>query len=307
VFACPLLRVVPMSAGAVCLWFVNCVATLSLLSIALTPPAAAANEPSSSVAAGRAVQVALRGQVPVDDYPAIQSKSDRIWAYLAGRFALADLTAAPSVQFEPFDPAGQSPAWSAWQKAWIRTHPEIWHDWSAMQPARSGTDVSVEWIDSHVDSVFPFPKHFLAFHYDGSNRIQIDPNRTFIESMQIFLDGERRGRSGQGFYSLGHEMLHYALELRGVEPKRLHHCLMLYTHGDDDTPALMQEVADHLVEHQIIAPIARLRGLRTEHSLRPCARLTDDDLALVADFRKRLTASAPSSSPAAGFGSAVAE
>jgi len=301
------LRITPMSASAICHLLVDCIATVCLLLVALTPTAAAANEPSSSVESRAAAQVALRGQVPVDDYPAIQSKSDLIWAYLADRFVLADLTAAPTVQFEPFDPAGQSPAWSAWQKDWIKTHPEIWHDWSAMQPARSGTNVSVEWIDSHIDSVFPFPKHFLAFHYDGSNRIQIDPNRTFIESMQIFLDGERRGRSGQGFYSLGHEMLHYALELRGVEPKRLHHCLMLYTLGDDDTPALMQEVADHLVEHQIIAPIARLRGLRTEHSLRPCARLSDDELALVADFRKRLSVSAPSTTPAAGLGSAVAE
>ncbi len=309
VSACPCLRVAPTSAGAICSRLVGCIGVLCLLLEALTPTAAAANEPSPSIESeSRAgVQVTLRGQVPVNDYPAIQAKSDLIWVFLTNRFSLESLTPAPTVQFEPFDLAGQSRAWSAWQKDWIRTHPAIWHDWSAMQPAQSGTDVSMEWIDSHIDSVFPFPKHFLAFHYDDSNRIQIDPQRTFIEPMQVFLDGERRGRSGQGFYSLGHEMLHYALELRAVDPKRLHHCLMLYTHGDDDAPALMQELADHLVEHEIIAPIARLRGLRTEHSLRPCARLTDDELALVAGFRKRLAAGAPSTDPTAGFGSAVTD
>jgi len=82
---------------------------------------------------------------------------------------------------------------------------------------------------------------------------------------------------------------------------------MLYPHGDDDATALMQELADHLVEHHIIAPIARLRGLRTEQSLRPCARLTDDELALVADFRKRLAVGARSASRAAGSGRALAE
>ena len=69
----------------------------------------------------------------------------------------------------------------------------------------------------------------------------------------------------------------------------------------------MQEVADYLVEHHIIAPIARLRGLRTEGSLRPCARLTDEELALVAEFRTRLAVSAPSTSSAAVLGRALAE
>jgi hypothetical protein len=170
-------------------------------------------------------------------------------------------------------------------------------------------DVSPEWINSHIDSVFPFPRNFVAFHYDGTNRIQIDPRRAFIDSMQVFIDGERRGRSGQGFYSLGHEMLHYALELRGVEQKKLHHCLMLYTERRGDTtsalmpapmPALMEEVADHLVEEQIIAPIARLRGLMTEHSLRPCNRLTDEELAQVADFRARLAPGGNSAAATAG-------
>ena len=106
-----------MSASAICHLLVDCVAVLCLLLVALTPTAAAANEPSSLVESRGAVKVALRGQVPVDDYPALQSKSDLIWAYLADRFVLADLSPAPTVQFEPFDPAGQSPAWSAWQKA----------------------------------------------------------------------------------------------------------------------------------------------------------------------------------------------
>jgi hypothetical protein len=305
-------------------WLRRAVAYYFLLG-ASTPFAAFATEPvaandakvvepvANRVASGVPSAVALRGQIPVDDYPAIQSKSDRIWFYLRRRFALSDLTPAPTVQFQPFDLAAQSPDWSAWQKDWIRTHPTIWRDWSAMQPARSAADTSAEWIDSHIDSVFPFPKNFIAFHYDGTNQIQIDPLRGFRDSMQVFVDGERRDRNGRGFYSLGHEMLHYALELRGVSQKKLHHCLMLYT--DDDSgdapavtsalmpalmPALMEEVANHLVDEHIIAPVARLRGLRTEQSLRPCARLSDDELAQVASIRERLAVSVTVTAPAAG-------
>jgi hypothetical protein len=285
----------------------------------LTPLSAAGTKPIDSALD----HVALRGQVPTEEYPAVQSKSDRIWSYLVERFALSARAPTPTVQFQPFDLARQSPGWSAWQKDWIRTHPAIWRDWSAVQPARLTTaispevppDVSPEWINSHIDSVFPFPRNFVAFHYDGTNRIQIDPRRAFIDSMQVFIDGERRGRSGQGFYSLGHEMLHYALELRGVEQKKLHHCLMLYTERKGDTtsaltpalmPALMEEVADHLVEEQIIAPIARLRGLRTEHSLRPCNRLTDEELAQVADFRARLAPGGNSAAATAGVSDGTA-
>lgn len=284
-----------------------------LLIIASMSFHAAATQPQAQDDGQSLGRVALLGQIPVEQYPAVQSKADRIWSYLVRRFALPDETPTPVVQFAPFALASQAPAWSVWQKDWIKTHPAIWRDWSAMQPTRSSAEVSVEWIDSHIDSVFPFPKNFLAFHYDGTNRIQIDPKRTFIDSMQVFIDGERRGRSGQGFYSLGHEMLHYALETRGVAQKKLHHCLMLYR-GDakDDAsadalppPALMEDVATHLVEEHIIAPIARLRGLRTEQSLRPCDRLTKDELTQVAEIHKRLAApvTVPASAPGPAAGS----
>ena len=40
-------------------------------------------------------------------------------------------------------------------------------------------EITDEWIGSHIEEVFPFPKTFLAFHYDGTNRIQMNPARTF--------------------------------------------------------------------------------------------------------------------------------
>ncbi|MGB5834931.1 MAG: hypothetical protein WBG92_23510 [Thiohalocapsa sp.] len=63
----------------------------------------------------------------------------------------------------------------------------------------------------------------------------------------------------------------------------------------------MQEVADHLIDAGIIAPIAGLRGLRMEQSLRPCSRLSDDELQQVAEFRSALSARIAKSSPATGL------
>lgn len=243
---------------------------------------------TESFAADDYGHVGLRGEVPIEDYPDIQRKADAIWYHLVHRFRILDYVPMPEIRFHPFNREMQSGDWTAWQKTWTRTHPVIWRDWTALRERGSTVEISQDWIDRNIDEIFPFPASFLAFHYDGTNRIQINPDRTFRASIQRDPYGERRDMDGRGYYSMAHEMLHYALEVAGVVPTKLHHCLMLFGGVDQDGPGIMEQVADYLVEDRIIAPSSRLLGLRAERTLAPCRRLAADELRRVAEVHARL-------------------
>jgi hypothetical protein len=73
-------------------------------------------------------------------------------------------------------------------------------------------------------------------------------------------------------------MLHYALELKGVLPTKLHHCLMVYTPADRDGTGLMEEVAGWLVDRGTTAASTKNRGLLGENSFAPCKALTAREL-----------------------------
>jgi len=232
--------------------------------------------------------VALGGDVPIDEFPDIQQRSDEIWSFLTRHLDLPSQHPAPIIYFHPFDKEAQSTEWTTWQKAWTLTHPVIWRDWTALRSHKSTTEISQQWIESNIDEIFPFPTNFLAFHYDGTNRIQINPNRTFRASVQLDPYGIRRNLDGYGYYSTAHEMLHYALEVKGIVPTKLHHCLTMYAPEDQDTPGLMEQLTDYLVDTGTIAPISRYRGLSTERALAPCKGLSADELEQVARFREQL-------------------
>lgn len=229
-------------------------------------------------------RVALSGDVPLDDFPDIQSKTDAIWSHLEQRLTLIGAHRAPAIHFSPFDQGSQSAAWTAWQKSWTRSHPVIWSDWTALRSKGERIEISRQWIEENIDEIFPFPKTFLAFHYDGTNRIQINPKRTFLASVQLDPYGVRHDLDGSGYYTEAHEMLHYALELKGVVPTKLHHCLMLYRPAEGDSRALMEQVTDYVVEQKMLAASARYRGLAAERAFAPCAKLTADELAEVDRF-----------------------
>ncbi|MGB5736850.1 MAG: hypothetical protein WBM40_20655, partial [Thiohalocapsa sp.] len=243
--------------------------------------------------------VILSGDVPLDDFPTLQQTADAIWAHLTHRVGIASHHPPPVIHFRPFDKAMQSDDWTTWQMDWTRTHPVIWRDWTALKAKGTSKDIPLDgevsqgWIDDHIAEIFPFPKTFLAFHYDGTNRIQINPERTFLASVQLDPYGIRRDFDGRGYYSLAHEMLHYALELRGVVPTKLHHCLMVFQPADDDGVAMMEEVADYLVDSGTMASIARHRGLQSERAFSPCAALTDAERGAVDGFYAQLQAATP--------------
>lgn len=264
-------------------------ALMPMFLFGLDSAAAIAAEPTTPLSG----PVALSGDVPLDYFPDIQSKSDTIWSHLEKRLSLRGDQPAPVVHFSLFDRGTQSPAWTAWQKSWTRSHPVIWSDWTALRSQGERIEISRQWIDENIDEIFPFPKTFLAFHYDGTNRIQINPKRTFLASVQLDPYGIRQDLDGRGYYTEAHEMLHYALELKGVVPTKLHHCLMLYRPPEGDTPAILEQIMDFLVQEKMLAASARYRGLSSERSFAPCAKLTADELAEVDQFHAVL-ASLPS-------------
>jgi len=235
---------------------------------------------AESGASARSV-VSLNGDVPLRYAPDIQEKADAIWSYLVRKVRLAPGTASPYIYFHRFDKATQSRKWTAWQTEWTRLHPGIWRDWTKL--TRKGTEVEItdEWIRANIQVIFPFPSTFLAFHYDGTNRIQINPSRTFGASVQNDPYGVMRDLSGQGYYSMGHEMLHYALEAKGIGPTRLHHCLFIHAVPGDAAKPIMEEVADYLVDQKMVSVTAKLTGLRSERYFDPCHSLTRAELSRV--------------------------
>ncbi|MGA7979937.1 MAG: hypothetical protein WCA32_06880 [Chromatiaceae bacterium] len=228
--------------------------------------------------------VSLTGDVPLRDFPNIQEKADEIWSYLVRKLRLGSDVAAPYIYFHSFDKRTQSRQWTTWQKEWTRLHPQIWRDWTKLTRKGTRVEITKEWIDSNIDEIFPFPVSFLAFHYDGTNRIQINPSRTFGASVQNDPYGLRRDLNGQGYYSLSHEMLHYALEAKGIGPTRLHHCLFIHTAAGDDSKPVMEDLADHLLDKRVISITAKLMGLRSERYFDPCRSLTEAEMSRVEEM-----------------------
>jgi len=243
--------------------------------------------------------VSLSGEVPDLDLPPVQPTADAIWTHIAHSFRLDPGVPPPEIYFQSFDQAVQTPEWTEWQKQWTRIHPDIWRDWVRLTRDGSQTEITDEWIGSHIEEVFPFPKTFLAFHYDGTNRIQMNPARTFGPWTQVDPSGVRRDLSGHGYYTMGHEMLHYALAARSVLPTRLHHCIFIHVPDDSDEKPLIEELADHLVDQGVTAAIVRHVGLRNERYFDPCGSVSGSEISQVEAFLQELRQSAqvPRASP----------
>lgn len=220
------------------------------------------------------------GPVVLGDFPGERRKLDDVWAFdkSMGQ-APADLP-PPTIYFAPFDPAKQDPEWTRWQSEWTAAHPEIYVDWlcnyagAAKYPEPTtarlcGNAAKVlAWIDAHpqVKAEFPFPATFRAFHYDGTDRIQVNPATTFTG---VILQGVPLRDLGYGYYVAGHEMLHYVLDRRGV-PGPTHHCLFV-TPAPPDGKSYMERLADFLIDEKGYAHfLVRRIGLGAEQSLNPC-------------------------------------
>ncbi len=199
----------------------------------------------------------LREVLAVQSYPLLEDQISKIWDFVQVNANLTFSPPPPVIYFAPFIFEKEDLEWIQWQKIWITTHPSIWEDWRANNP---------EATPPHNGN--PFPSNFYAFSYDGTNRIQVNPYRTFIPNIV-----------GSGYYVVGHELHHYALEQLGL-PGELHHCLFL-KQRNENRKSLMDSLADFLVINKISGALLYNKNLNDERQLNPCARLTPGQIILV--------------------------
>ena len=225
---------------------------------------------------------AVEGHFPEGAFMDRSERLAGIWEFvkvLGG--APAGLT-PPVIHFDAFDPAEQDTAWTEWQLAWDEGKEQIWTDYLC-NPAGLKKQPEVKtlcgdqpkmnaWIASHpeIKKEFPFPKQFRAFHYDGTDRIQIDPGTTFMSFYQNGPQGFKVDMVGYGYHVAGHEMLHYVLENAGIPPLT-HHCLFVTPQADGKS--YMEKLDDFLIAKGWGGNALSFRyGAPAEASLNPCGR-----------------------------------
>ena len=114
------------------------------------------------------------------------------------------------------------------------------------------------------------PKSFVAFHYDNTNKIQIDPQNAFLQ----YYHSQYGDLIGMGFYIMGHEMMHYAFQEKNILPSSTHHCLFLLpllNYGQ----SVMQVLSNFLILNHLSSQVIRIQGLRKEQFSRPCRDIKD--------------------------------
>ena len=220
-------------------------------------------------------EVSLSGRVPDHEIIDLKTKIDKIWLFESAKFSKVQVNLRPpEVHFSQFVLRDESLEWRSWQRSWIQNNAQLWREWVELSD-RPDQEITSEWIAAHIDNVLPFPASFLAFHYVGTNKIQINSDLTYFRFYQNNASGVKQDFAGYGFYVTAHEMLHYVFEQNGI-PGRIHHCLFISS--SPRGPSLMAEIADFLIVEGVSAPIIRMVGVRSEESLKPCNRLTREEL-----------------------------
>ncbi|MFA6030530.1 MAG: hypothetical protein WC969_11805 [Elusimicrobiota bacterium] len=130
-----------------------------------------------------------------------------VWSFVRELSGLPAGTPAPTVRFESFDPALMSDAQKRFIEEWGKGHPEV---------------------------PLPFPKNMQAYYFEGKATAQVSPAVFLRYYREDPSTGRRYDPAGFGYYSVGHELLHYAFETKGV-PLARHHCLFIT--GDEDSLA----------------------------------------------------------------------
>lgn len=216
----------------------------------------------------------IKGYMEGYNYPDLEDKISRTWAFVKRQFKLAESATAPVIYFSPFVFSKEDPEWLKKQRSWIGTHPEIWNDWNAISngkaPAEEGN---------------PFPDWFSAFQYYDTNLIQVNPFASFFPYYKYDNFGIATDVAGLGYYSVGHELHHYALNLKNI-PVKLHHCIFVLQKDKKDH--LMNQLADFLVNNQISSSLAFLRGSAVEEQLKPCEQLSPAEQKAAEDYLKLL-------------------
>lgn len=221
--------------------------------------------------------IILIGELKGYYYPGLEDKIAQTWEFIKASTGFNKLNIkaeAPMINFEPFIFAKETPEWVLFQKQWIKGHPEVWDDWNksshGAKPEEDGN---------------PFPKKFTAFEYYGTSHIQANPEFSFIPYYQYDDKGIEQDLAGLGYYSVGHELHHYALTLIGV-PIKLQHCIFASPRKSTDKP-MMEGLSDFLIDTHISSYLARFKGSDAEINLDPCKDLSADEQKAAADWAQK--------------------
>lgn len=231
--------------------------------------------------------VILRGHLPARSYPEMESWVASIWSFVrrntGNRLGRVE---SPILYFSPFSFTKQEPSWTQFQRDWIEDHPEIQAEWNkyAAFMSKSGRTPKAQ----EAGNPFPPSPHFPSFFYTGTNRIQLDPTIKAVFKVEIDPTGAGALRDfvGYGYYMIGHELHHYALEQLGI-PVALHHCLFLQERSGD-RPSLMKALAEELVNKKMAFSMIEMRALSPELQMQPCEKLSAQDRANVAELAGNL-------------------
>lgn len=221
------------------------------------------------------------------NYPNLNSELDGIWDFASKDLAQMDTDKLPNpdIYIENFVLIQESTDNQTFQREWLLPHRQIWLDWAAAHniPPERITD---DWIRSNFLALFPFPPDFRAYQYEDTNRIQISPDQTFLRFVQNDEHGIPHDLVGVGFYNLGHEMTHLALERRGV-PKKLHHCI--YVTNVDQRPNLMERLVNYLVSKTISSSMVSFYGYQQDVGVDPCSALTAQERVQATAYARELS------------------
>ncbi len=226
-------------------------------------------EPASSVN-----PIVIKGYMEGYNYPNLDDKIFRTWTFIKKQLQLAESVTAPVIYFSPFVFSKEDPEWLKKQRSWIGNHPEIWADWNAISNGKPP-----------VEEGNPFPNWFAGFQYYDTNLIQVNPFASFFPYYKYDNLGIPTDVAGLGYYSVGHELYHYALNLKNI-PVKLHHCIFVLE--KDKQNHLMNQLADFLVNNQISSSLAFLRGSKVEEQLKPCKQLSVDEQKSALDYLSQL-------------------
>ena len=211
--------------------------------------------------------VVLKGNVPVFEYPQLYTQSESIWFFIKNILKLPKETAPPVIYFFPFNKKIQDQELTDLQEKWILKNPFIWTEYIYYNKNNSS-----EKIKEFFTKKLPFPKSFIAFHYDNTNYIQINPQRAFLPYYQNDPYGVKKDLLGLGFYIMGHEMLHYAFQEKEILPSRNHHCLFTLPLLPNEQNVL-EALSDFLIAHKYSSSLIKILGPKKEKRLMPCQNI----------------------------------
>ena len=219
------------------------------------------------------VPVTLKGDIPFFEFPHLQKQSNLIWSFIKETVSLPSEVSAPIIHFFPFDRQKQDQKWTDWQNQWLLRNPSIWIEYSRYAKISSAI-ITPEWIKKTISHALPFPKHFIAFHYDNTNQIQINPKTAFLSFYQNDPYGVKKDLTGLGFYIMGHEMLHYAFQEKKILPSKNHHCLFILPLLPNKQ-SVLEALSTFLIDSRLSSSTIKILGLKQEESFQPCQNIRD--------------------------------